>query len=300
MSYIATFGCAISIISHIYANGVKLMLFTSRVGTNLVLKLSNFIDLINAKCCCKLSVSLIDTTAVTISCKNHGIMHICCDKQIGFTSTTEILTSLTQCCDHGLCINETLSEIISSVVALKFFSHCIKIDILMNGVQFIVSPDRTNVLRENLLRITVLPAIADHSRNGQGFLQRNLIDSILELYIIKVLDIYHIITMKLGSNIHGLRIGGTSYQLIVSGNLLLVTLFISLCRQGINVPNIYMGSTNATIRNFLCLRHNSVNPSHIICNEFRCTPRMCFNIFRKQRRNVARAGLYKAANPVML
>ena len=300
MSYIAAFGCTISIISHVYANGVKLMLFTSRVSTNLVLKLGNFVDLINAKCCCKLSISLINATTVTISCKNHGVMHIGCDIQIRLTSTAEILTSLAQRRNHSLRVNEALSEIIRSVVALKFFSHCLEINILMDGVQFIIGPDRTNMFRENLLRITVFPAITDHSRNSQGFLQRNLIDSVLELYIIEVLDIYHIVAVKLGSNVYGLRIGSTSYQLIVSGELLLVTFLISLCRQRIDVPNIYMGSTNATIRNLLRLRHNSVNPSNIVCDKFRCTPRMCFNIFREQRCNVACAGLYKAADSVML
>ena len=156
------------------------------------------------------------------------------------------------------------------------------------------------MFRENLLRITVRTVITQHSSNCQSLFQRNLVNSILELYIIEIFDIHYVIAMQLRSNIHGLRIGSTSYQAIVASNLLLIALLVTLSRQSVNVSNIYMGSTNATMGNLLGFSHDSINPSHVISNKLRCAAGMSLNIFREKRRNITSAGLGKAANSIML
>ena len=93
-------------------------------------------------------------------------MHISSDKQIRLTSATEILTSLTQSSYHSFCIDKALTEILSSIGALKFLSHGSIINILVNCIQFIISPDRTDLVWEDLLRVTLRTIITQHSSNS--------------------------------------------------------------------------------------------------------------------------------------
>ena len=170
----------------------------------------------------------------------------------------------------------------------------------MDSVQFIISPDRTNLIREDLLRITVGTIVTQHSSNSQSLLQRNLVDAILELNIIEIFDVSHIVTMQLRSNIHSLRISSTSYQSIVTSELLLVTLLITLSLKSIDVTDIDMRSANTTMRNLLSLSHNSINPVHVVSNQLRSATRMSLNILREHGGYITFASLNETADVSVL
>ena len=166
----------------------------------------------------------------------------------------------------------------------------------MDGVQLIVSPDGTNLVREDFLRVTVRTLITQHGSNSQRFFQRNLVDAVLELNIVEIFDVHHIVTMQFGSDIYSLRVRGTPYQLVIAGDFLLVSFLITLSGQRIDIPNIYMRSTNPTVRDFLSLGHDSVNPSHIIGDKFGSAAGMRLNILREHGGDVSVAGLNKATD----
>ena len=102
--------------------------------------------------------------------------------------------------------------------------------------------------------------------------------------------------MQFGSDVYRLGVSGTPYQLVIAGDFLLVSFLITLGGQCVDVPNIYMRSTNPTVRDFLSLGHDSVNPSHIIGDKFGSAAGMRLNIFREHGSNVSVAGLKKAAD----
>ena len=296
MSHIAALGSAISVVSHIHANRVQLVLDAVGIGTNLPFELRNLIDIGNAQSRSKLSIRLVNTAAIAVASENHGVVHIGGDEQVRLTSTTEVLASLTQSRNHSLGIDEAFSEILLSVGALKLLCHGGEVHILVDGVQLIIGPDRTNLVWEDFLRITVGTLISQHSSNSQSFLQRNLVDAVLELNIVEIFDIHHIITMKLGSDIYRLRVGGTPYQLVVAGDFLLISFRITLGFQCIDVTDIHMRSTNPAMRNLLSLGHNRINPSHIVGDKFRSTTGMSLNILREHGGNVSVASLNKTAD----
>ena len=102
--------------------------------------------------------------------------------------------------------------------------------------------------------------------------------------------------MQLRSNIHGLRIGSTPYQLVVACDFLLVSFCVTLGIQSINITDVHMRGTHTAVRNFLGLGHNGINPSHIIGNEFGSTAGMSLNILGEHSSNISIARLDKAAD----
>ena len=106
--------------------------------------------------------------------------------------------------------------------------------------------------------------------------------------------------MQFRSDIHSLRVGGTPYQLVIAGDFLLVSFLITLSGQRIDIPDVHMRSTNPTMRDFLSLSHDSVNPSHIIGDEFGSAAGMSLNILREHGSNIFVAGLNKAADVSVL
>ena len=296
MGDVAALGSTIAIVSHVHADSVQLVLFTFIISTNLTLELSNFIDVGNTQSRSQLSISLVNTTTVTVTSQDHGVVHIGSDVQIRLTGTTEVLTSLAQSSNHSLSIDEALAEILPSVGALKLISHSSKVDILMDCVQLVVSPDRTDLVREDLLGVAVRTIVTQHSSNSQSLLKRNLVDAILELNIIEIFDVSNIVTMQFRSHIDSLRIGSTSYQSIVTSKLLLGALLITLSLESIDIADINMGSTDTAVRDLLSLSHDSVNPAHIVSDELRSAAGMSFHIVGEHSGDITITSLNKAAN----
>ena len=222
------------------------------------------------------------------------------DVHIGSASTLIILSCIQNRIDHCFSVNIVLAKVHAGISTLKFLFCGGNIQICMNGIQVIIGPDRSDLIRIDLTLITIITTVPQHHRNSQLFIEHQAVDVIQILYIIEIRDIDNVIAMQSILHINGLRIGGSAYQLEISGLLLLFSFLVAPGAKCINTANIGLAGSDSGNRALMYFLHHISNPALVIGNEFR-SPRTHFLIFREQTRHISVAGLNKsAADSIML
>ena len=158
----------------------------------------------------------------------------------------------------------------------------------MNRVQFVVSPDRTNLGRIDLTISTGLATITNHKGSRQLFSQVHSIDGVHVLHHVEILDVDNIVSIKLALDVDRLRIGGSRQQIQIAAEALLRSLGITLRTKRADVSHVSLTSANSADGTLVYFGKHLVHPALISRNQFGRT-RTNILIFGEQRRNAVKA-----------
>lgn len=208
------------------------------------------------------------------------------NEQIRSTGTLIVLSCIQNCIDHGLCDDIVFTEVCRRVCSLKFFLCCCHIQIYMDGIQVVIQPNRSDVIREDLSFIAIITTIAKHDCSSQFFVQLQTINVVKICYVIEICNIDDIISMKCTLYEYSLRISGSTNKLEVAGLSLFLPLGISFCSESLDVSNINLAGSDSGNRTLMNFVHYSRNPTLITGNELRCSRTYIF-VLREQKCYIA-------------
>ena len=216
------------------------------------------------------------------------------NEQIRGTGALIILSCIQNGIDHGLCDDVVLTKVSRGIGSLKFFLSSCDIEINVNGVQIIIQPNRSDVIRRNLAFISVVSAITQHDCSCQLFIEHQAVDVVQVYHIVEIGDVNDIISMQRTLYVHSLRVCSSANQLEVASLLLLFSLSIAFSLKSIDVTDIYLASSDSGNRTLMNFVHYRCDPTLIVSNQLRCT-RTYILVFREQKCYIAISCLSKSA-----
>ena len=189
--------------------------------------------------------------------------------EIQGTATLIVLASIQSCGNNSFGIYIVVTEVCSGISALKFCLCCGNVNVGMNGIKLIISPNGTNVGLINLLLVAGFSAIADHYCSSKLLIKSHAHYTILIIDNIEIGDINDIVSLELVLNINGLGISRTIQKSQISDKALLLTLLVALSSD-ICAASICLTGTNAANGTLMGLSEYAINPGLISSNKLRC------------------------------
>ena len=224
---------------------------------------------VNVKCSSEIGLRLVDTTAVKIASQKHHVKQMRGAVEIKRTAALIVLTSIQCRSNDSLCIYIVITEVSSSLSALKLCSCSGNVNIGMDGIELVILPNRTNMGIINLLFVARLSAVANHDRSSKFLIQSHAHYTILIINNIKVCDINDIISLEFVLNINSLRIGRTIQKGQISDKALFLSLLVALTSD-ISTSSICLTGANTANGALMSLTENAIDPGLISGNKLRC------------------------------
>ena len=285
MSDLAALGGAQAVVCQVYDLAKQLVLDLVSISTNTICELLCSHDRTDIECGGQFCLGTEDATAVAVTGQQHNIQHMRSHVEIRSSGSLEFLTSIQALLDQAFGVDIVVTEEAAGLCTLKASTGVFDIEIEVHCVKFVIGPDGTNVLREDLVSIIVFAEVAKHDRHCQLFVQLHTIDVVQVLDIVEVCDVDDVITMQSGFHIDSLRVGRPANQLEVAGLGFLFALLISpgakIVVVSFDISDIHISGADPGDRTFMYFVENERDPALIIRQELWCSRPKIF-IFGEQ------------------